>query len=141
MTKKEAIIEIIKKLMYANNIRSLEELGEALGVSSETARQTKYAKAKRKLNNLDHESLLMFAGLFGVPYELLKNGDERVLNYGNSVAVGNSVNIGGTGNIVGQNNIQNPAKSSSELSASEFVSLDDQQRADYLEFLKLIKDK
>lgn len=126
MTNKKEVKNLILALMQMNGIKSLEDLGEKLGTPKDRNRQAKYKKAKTALDSLDYKHLLMFAGLFGVPYEKLKNADSSLIS---SNSIGNSVNIGDG------NSIKN--SQSTELSPQEFVKLDEQQRKDYLEFLKI----
>lgn len=105
--QKEKIRELIRKLMTKNGIRSLEELGEILGAPLNSARQSKYSKAKRVIDSLDRDDLLLFAGLFGVPYRKLIGADPSILEDSvNATAIGNSVNFG-DGNVTGNNNQSN----------------------------------
>ncbi len=140
MNKTSTQVELIKAIMERHNLKNATDLGDffekSIGEVGKN-RQSKYNKGSRLINNPTNKDLLILAGLFGVPYEKLKNADPSLID--RSITNNNTVNVGG--NMTGSGNMRNnnQSNSSGELPAQDFVKLSAEERKDYLEYLKLIK--
>lgn len=115
----------IEALMEKYGIKNQTELGRffysAIGEKNKT-RQTESSKGAKFLNNPNMTDILMLAGLFGVHYKKMQEGDMSALNF-----------VVGDGNIIGSHNNTNKQT----LTTREFMSLKDKERQDYLRFLEL----